>query len=891
MPPSFISDEEMAAYEAGGILPGAAPASGLPDFISDSEMEKLTAPAPRTFTDEVAGGTSRLLNALTLGLGDEIIGTANAGIDWLQGDEFGEAYNRRLAQARDVEDQYGKAHPVAATLLDVGGGVHTALAAPSVALKPGQGVLKSLSLLGAEGAAYGGAYGFAEGEGGLSNRLEAAAPAAGTGALFSTVVGAPFVAGGAIRNALREYSPFVTRADKAAGRILNEAAGDAILAIPDQSPDPLFPFRTTAEATQSPKLAQFEQSITKTRPEAGEALVANEAARRAKQQEMLDALSGAPRRSPEDAGESIRELIEPEAASALQRAEKVFGSINPDSPVSLEDVRRNATNFAAKSYQAGGMPREIRDLVGELNKKVGKTVNGQKALVLPSTRPYSYMHALRRRAQRVWVDAKSAGDKDAAAVANQIWRGIDSEIEASGRAGLMPMRDVKAFRAGKKLFEKYADKFEGGHIGSIRQKVGSRHQMPNSSVAENFFNGTAERTKGVLRATPNTADAIDDLRGLVRDKMFRETSNNDGVLSPEGFRKWLRKNREGLTAKAGGKQLFDEEHITALERIADDLAFIGTSSDRSVKHLAHKASKGQPTTAQASFLKENLESAVGVVPGGNWVSGLLNTYGKFKGEKIQEHLGTALLNKSYAKKLVSDLRRQPAQLSTPGISGSPSIGPRAAAIAGATLDKSERERLRDLRSRAARKRAERGSAKTLSFSAGQQPVSRADAKITSFDAQLNSAVDGAMSEVRERGKSQRETQINSLKSIVRDVVGDNPLLPLMNAVASVESNWNPKATSRVGAKGLFQLMPANVKHFGVKDVFDPKQNVTAALALMKEELGRFKSIELAVAAYNAGSPAVNRAIKRANSREWDKVRQFLPLETQKYVPKVLSKIE
>ena len=105
-----------------------------------------------------------------------------------------------------------------------------------------------------------------------------------------------------------------------------------------------------------------------------------------------------------------------------------------------------------------------------------------------------------------------------------------------------------------------------------------------------------------------------------------------------------------------------------------------------------------------------------------------------------------------------------------------------------------------------------------------------------------------------------------------------------------ESNGKVNAVSPAGAKGLMQLMPANIKAFGVTDPFDPEQNVRAGKALLSEELDRFKDLNLALAAYNAGSPAVRRAIKRAGSTDWEDVRKYLPDETRKYVPKVLGKM-
>lgn len=123
-------------------------------------------------------------------------------------------------------------------------------------------------------------------------------------------------------------------------------------------------------------------------------------------------------------------------------------------------------------------------------------------------------------------------------------------------------------------------------------------------------------------------------------------------------------------------------------------------------------------------------------------------------------------------------------------------------------------------------------------------------------------------------------------------VKDKELAPLIKAIAKAESNFDPNAVSSAGAEGLCQLMPAIQKHFGVTDPFDPKQSVEACEKLIMEELDRFNDKRLALAAYNAGSPRVRRAIHVAGSaNNIEKVMMNLPQETQMYVPKVLHYYE
>jgi soluble lytic murein transglycosylase-like protein len=83
---------------------------------------------------------------------------------------------------------------------------------------------------------------------------------------------------------------------------------------------------------------------------------------------------------------------------------------------------------------------------------------------------------------------------------------------------------------------------------------------------------------------------------------------------------------------------------------------------------------------------------------------------------------------------------------------------------------------------------------------------------------------------------------------------------LVRAVIETESNWNPSAFSRKGAVGLMQLMPTTAQRFGVRDLYTPQQNVEAGVTYLKTLLERYDgNLDLALAAYNAGEGAVDRA--------------------------------
>ena len=110
----------------------------------------------------------------------------------------------------------------------------------------------------------------------------------------------------------------------------------------------------------------------------------------------------------------------------------------------------------------------------------------------------------------------------------------------------------------------------------------------------------------------------------------------------------------------------------------------------------------------------------------------------------------------------------------------------------------------------------------------------------------------------------------------------------------VESALNPHAVSPVGAVGLWQFMPGTATDHGLRiDKFvderkDPHKATQAALAYLAREYEKYGDWALALAAYNGGSGRVSRAIKRGRSKNFWKLRRYMPRETRNYVPAYIA---
>ena len=102
---------------------------------------------------------------------------------------------------------------------------------------------------------------------------------------------------------------------------------------------------------------------------------------------------------------------------------------------------------------------------------------------------------------------------------------------------------------------------------------------------------------------------------------------------------------------------------------------------------------------------------------------------------------------------------------------------------------------------------------------------------------------------------------------------------LLKAVITAESGYDPHAVSSKGAVGLMQLMPATARRYGVRNLYDPAQNIRGGAKYLRDLMRKYNNdLSLTLAAYNAGEQAVVRYGNR--------IPPFR--ETRLYVPRVIG---
>lgn len=155
---------------------------------------------------------------------------------------------------------------------------------------------------------------------------------------------------------------------------------------------------------------------------------------------------------------------------------------------------------------------------------------------------------------------------------------------------------------------------------------------------------------------------------------------------------------------------------------------------------------------------------------------------------------------------------------------------------------------------------------------------------------------------RAEGKTGQNIQLQKaverLRPVLEPILREEGVPQQMAAVVLVESGGQSTALSPKGARGLWQFMPDTARRYGLvvtaslDERLDPYKSTRAAARYLRDLHIQFGNWPLALAAYNAGEDAVQRAVERTSTRDFSLIARtgMLPLETRSYVPAVLNAV-
>lgn len=818
---------------------------------------------------------SKTLNSI-LPFGDEAL----AGLMTLGGDDYEQTRDR----IREQEAMFQREHPYLSFGLDVLGAYKLPFKS-KVAEKTG--ILGKAAQAGKESAGLAALYGSGRGEGdttteGIKNRLllgggsAALAYPLAFGTTAAVETGKQLWQGGkSLYQALTKEPEVMT------GEALYQTAGDDLITMQvADDVNELYKYRTPAEITGNRALAKQQRILAKSENIIDDVVAGNEATRRVETRKLLEKpgyLADDIRMDVEARAKPIQRMYEGNLDKATKKIDKLYNSIPKSRAVWFGDAKQGIARAFKDKYQAGGMPGELASIVDDISK-------------VPDMQHYGYVDALRKRLGRVAWELKQANNKEASSLAVQALKYIDDAITKTHKLGagnpasnMLTKNQADTYFKARELASKTFDRF------GVKKGVGSSisdspFASRDKNLVKNLWDGSREKSIKLIEGTDGSPEQIDSVRAMVRDYLLEESVDNNGLIKPERFRTLLRKWRPGLEAKPqNGPGLFEPSHLQKLDQVLEEMNLVSTQGDKSVKNLTYNASRGESTTAQTMLM----EGANSFLPGGKlpflgrvitWLDKAAVKVGDSKRQAMLKLYADAIddpaLMRSLAKKgkllterdanvIINKIKDKWFVPKEPDVMGR-IIGGTSASLVP-TVDK-DAKRIAENYSPIITPSNNTGEATGGGGASGkvQQPTAEpTPTPITVTREQLRT------------DKKALNTYVKSLD-------------PVLQAIIKVESKGNPKAVSKAGARGIMQLMPRNVRVFGVSDPFDPYESIQAGIKLLNEEVQRFGGdLKLVLAAYNAGSPAVNRAIKKAGSKSWNDIYPHLPAETKKYVPKVL----
>lgn len=709
------------------------------------------------------------------------------------------------------------------------------------------------------------------------------------------------LAGGMAPSAVKRTAGALTKPftqsgqQKIAGEILQQAAGKEGTKRVLSATDDVLAGKTFGEVAQTPGAANLQIQIGKEIGDEGgnalHAVLANRQGGRVSAMSDLadDAFQGITK---DVRGQQVRAGGAPmvkEAKRAVEEAWKAVGKTGQR--IRVADVGDEILGAYEKFNTPLGFSPRARKVIGALLGPDGK--------IKPSL-TIDEWQKIRSAAGEVVTEAAGKGWNQEAALMMSVRESLDDVAEQLAKSESMQGAKMRLVQRAIGVTRREKQVFETGIIDQMFQKGEGGFRLAESHIPQKIT-GSPEGAKAFMKAFGRDPAMVRQGRAALLDDMANK--------GPDTWVKYFRDKTPQF------KALFGRDFKT-VKRVIDDLA-----SEQSVGQLAQKATGRGSITTQAlttakwiaanpalamtrlvgknvigSGIGAGLGGLAGNVPGavagsvtGSWASALAQRSDR----AIKSLLVQALADPNLARALMRPVSESSLAQLTTLIAQSSAIG----------LDQQSKEGSKGQ------------TASILPSQAGSQTVpiapSLREVKAGPQQGQIAPKAgtvapdtqSGLLPELEDQTRgggiypspnppsSSDLTQSGKLPisytpQKIKEMTASYP--PIVKAVIRAESNFRHDAVSPKGAKGLMQLMPEIQKAFGVEDPFDPMQNLQGGLALLQEEFNRYEDPRIALAAYNAGSPKVERAIKKAKNSSWAAIRPHLPKETQQYVTKVLG---
>lgn len=902
------SPEEVSAMMAAEGVSSSRSSLPSPDQVQQMMDAERPADSPgmaalKTFT----GGIANIVSGIPFG--DEAIAGASAiPTALLTGEGLGESYDSNLALTRQLIADYNKeAGPVVGIGSQIAGGLamprlfNTRAVEGPLASKAAYTV-DAVKRLTKEGAALGGLYGFAGGEGGVGNRVQGATTGALLGGGISAAIAGPLTVAGdygpALLNKLRQsIMPSAAESAQSADDIARQALGQHTdltklsTAIANAPASPYSQYMRTAEVASDPGLALFTKVLEKQNPTAGVIGGAVDDLRDVARMGDYTAVQG-PVLTAEQVGAKLRPGLEEANTAIGERVGKAYqAAAKGRGTVPLFDAKVTAADaIAAVKSQGRSIDNDTMAVVRNFQK-------------IPNNASVSEMTFQRQTIGKLIGDIRSnpsatPQQKAGLAVLSKLFGAIDDAEKlavtqaASGttKSGIqkgISATQQQALEKGRQLRALQGDLFQDMATGDIlRKDQFGRYNVLNSDVlgkviaspeeARQVMQALAVRTAkgGTVAGKKNAEEAVRS--GLLEELKTRATNPQTNAFEPGRF------SRSWRNMKSAAKEVLTPQQMKAVEQVRTDL-LRRSSYDR----MASSASKGQSVTAQhtgaAAFVKSMITDAARSKTG--IIGKLFSGIGDAQAAKITGMVDQILIDfafdPAYAVKFLNNkpTRAMVQSISTDVVNRAMNTITKVAAPAMAPKDKAH----------AARARSELAAPQIIAARALTQAKPASDATIRSFD---------------------REYSVNRPKEEAKTVIVDDPahravLNQIADAVTTQESGGNVKAVSDKGAQGLMQLMPATGKELFHKyrselpsdaspkeyDPFNKKQNRELGTRYLAELIDKYKGdLELALTAYHSGPGRVDKLLEQEDGSKLSDIIDYLGPVGQKYARQVLARL-